>query len=103
MKKTMILTSMALMSLVAVGCANEEVKDTQDNQPVVLTNMEEVQTEGNANTKKTLIVYFSYGENSELPQDVDASASATIPVLPVFSSFHFCILALAEASTSCGN
>ena len=33
MKKTMILTSMALMSLVAVGCANEEVKDTQDNQP----------------------------------------------------------------------
>lgn len=34
MKKTMILTSMALMSLVA-GCANEEVKDTQDNQPVV--------------------------------------------------------------------
>lgn len=62
MKKTMILTSMALMSLVAVGCANEEVKDTQDNQPVVSTNMEEVQTEGNVNTKKTLIVYFSYGE-----------------------------------------
>ena len=30
MKKTMILTSMALISLVAVGCANEEVKDTQD-------------------------------------------------------------------------
>lgn len=51
MKKTMILTSMALMSLVAVGCANEEVKDTQDNQPVVSTNMEEVQTEGNVNTK----------------------------------------------------
>ena len=78
MKKTMILTSMALMSLVAVGCANEEVKDTQDNQPVISTNMEEVQTEGNANTKKPLIVYFSYGENSELPQDVDASASASI-------------------------
>lgn len=39
MKKTMILTSMALMSLVAVGCANEEVKDTQDNQPVISTNM----------------------------------------------------------------
>lgn len=63
------------MSLVAVGCANEEVKDTQD---VVSTNMEEVQTEGNANMKKSLIVYFSYGENSELPQDVDASASASI-------------------------
>ena len=45
MKKTMILTSMTLMSLVAVGCANEEVKDTQDNQPVISTNMEEVQTE----------------------------------------------------------
>lgn len=58
----MILTSMTLMSLVAVGCANEEVKDTQDNQPVISTNMEEVQTEGNANTKKPLIVYFSYGE-----------------------------------------
>ena len=39
MKKTMILTSMALMSLVAVGCANEEVKDTQDNHLVVSTNM----------------------------------------------------------------
>lgn len=78
MKKTMILTSMALISLVAVGCANEEVKDTQDNQPVISTNMEEVQTEGNANMKKSLIVYFSYGENSELPQDVDASASASI-------------------------
>lgn len=50
-EKTMILTSMALMSLVAVGCANEEVKDTQDNQLVVSTNMEEVQTEGNVNTK----------------------------------------------------
>ena len=37
-----------------------------------------LQTEGNANTKKPLIVYFSYGENSELPQDVDASASASI-------------------------
>ena len=33
---------------------------------------------GNVNTKKSLIVYFSYGENSELPQDVDASASASI-------------------------
>lgn len=61
-EKTMILTSMALMSLVAVGCANEEVKDMQDNQLVVSTNMEEVQTEGNVNTKKPLIVYFSYGE-----------------------------------------
>ena len=61
-----------------IECANEEVKDTQDNQPVVSTNMEEVQTEGNVNTKKPLIVYFSYGENSELPQDVDASASASI-------------------------
>lgn len=50
-EKTMILTSMALISLVAVGCANEEVKDTQDNQPVISTNMEEVQTEGNANMK----------------------------------------------------
>ena len=38
---------------------------------VISTNMEEVQTEGNANMKKSLIVYFSYGENSELPQDVD--------------------------------
>jgi uncharacterized lipoprotein NlpE involved in copper resistance len=26
MKKTMILTSMALISLVAVGCANEEAR-----------------------------------------------------------------------------
>lgn len=78
MKKTMILTSMALMSLVAVGCANEEVKDTQDAQPVVSTNMEETQTEGNINAKKPLIVYFAYGENSELPQNVDASASASI-------------------------
>lgn len=76
MKKTMILTSMALMSLVAVGCANEEVKDTQDNQPVISTNMEEVQTEGNANTKKPLIVYFSYGENSELPHSAGTSSLA---------------------------
>ena len=70
MKKTMILTSMALMSLVAVGCANEEVKDTQDNQPVISTNMEEVQTEGNVNTKKTLIFLFRISlENQVLDQD----------------------------------
>ena len=83
MKKTMILTSMALMSLVAVGCANEEVKDTQDNQPVISTNMEEVQTEGNVNTKKPLIVYFSYGENSELP------IISGLPLTSIFSGSTF--------------
>ena len=34
------------------------LKDTQDNQLVVSTNMEEVQTEGNVNTKKTINSVF---------------------------------------------
>lgn len=76
MYKSLIITS-SLISLFAItGCSNEPTATTDNTS----TKTAAAQTTTNSNTtaKKPLIVYFSYGENADLPENVDASAHASI-------------------------
>lgn len=56
--------------------SNELLSDDSGNSPEDNSN-----SEAENKTKKILIAYFSYGENANLPDSVDASASASIQIL----------------------
>ena len=83
MKKitALILSVVLVFSLVA--CSNTQQNDASDpvsdEEPSLVaesTPAEGTETEGS----NILIAYFTYGENAELPDDVDASASASIQI-----------------------
>ena len=57
----------------AEGTETEPPKTEDDTEPA---SSEPEETEGS----NILIAYFTYGENAELPDDVDASASASIQI-----------------------
>ena len=70
-----------MISLAA--CSNTQQKDAPDpvsaEEPSLVaesTLAEGTKTEGS----NILIAYFTYGENAELPDDVDASSSASIQI-----------------------
>lgn len=56
--------------------SNELLSDDSGNSPEDNSN-----SEAENKTEKILIAYFSYGENANLPDSVDASASASIQIL----------------------
>ena len=83
MKKitALILSVVLVFSLAA--CSNTQQNDASDpvssEAPSLVeesTPAEGTETEGS----NILIAYFTYGENAELPDDVDASASASIQI-----------------------
>ena len=83
MKKitALILSVVLVFSLAA--CSNTQQKDAQDpvSSEAPSHAAESIPAEG-TETKGSniLIAYFTYGENAELPDDVDASASASIQI-----------------------
>ena len=83
MKKitALILSVVLVFSLVA--CSNTQQNDVSDpvsseahSLVAESTPAEGIETEGS----NILIAYFTYGENAELPDDVDASSSASIQI-----------------------
>ena len=83
MKKitALILSVVLVFSLAA--CSNTQQNDASDpvssEEPSLMaesTPAEGTETEGS----NILIAYFTYGENAELPDDVDASSSASIQI-----------------------
>ena len=102
MKKitALILSVVLVFSLAA--CSNTQQKDAQDpvsseapshaaeSTPAEVTGTEPPKTEDDTEPASSepeetegsniLIAYFTYGENAELPDDVDASASASIQI-----------------------
>lgn len=86
MKKftAMILTLVLAVSFTA--CAGTKEKEKEKTAPPstqsASSTTEPTSAENNnAENSKILIAYFSYGENAEFPDDVDASASASIQML----------------------
>lgn len=73
---------------------SEEPSQEEESTPAQATETEPQQAEENTNTANTdtsptepeevrsniLIAYFTYGENAELPDDVDASTTASIQI-----------------------
>ena len=83
MKKiaALILSVVLVFSLAA--CSNTQQNDASDpvsseapSLVIESTPAEGTETKGS----NILIAYFTYGENAELPDDVDASASASIQI-----------------------
>lgn len=97
MKKliTLLLAGCMIFSLAACSQSNqtaEESSNTVQNESKqssddAITEGSNTPTGNNSasestdKTSKILIAYFSYGENANLPDDVDASASASIQLL----------------------
>lgn len=93
MKKMTALLLAGLLTLSLAACSgeeNREVSEPESSQTVqsetTSSESEESKTEQTPNSEQAaeetgsnmLIAYFSYGENAELPEGVDASASASI-------------------------
>lgn len=78
MKKNIVSLLLALTLSVptAVYASSDDVSDSQQEE----TSQEDEAAGENAQSLSSniLVVYFTYGENADLPEDVDASASASI-------------------------
>ncbi len=107
MKKTITFLFSLFMIMSFVACSNtqqsrdsnsassEESSQAAESTPAQTAETESLPEEDNINTSDAettsteteseesniLIAYFTYGENAELPDDVDASASASIQIL----------------------
>ena len=83
MKKiTAVILTLAL-AVSFTACAGEKKEATVPSSTQSVSSTAESVSSENNNTQnsKILIAYFSYGENAELPDDVDVSASASIQML----------------------
>lgn len=101
MKKMTTLIWMLLLTFSLTGCASEDtaanITNDSENSSTVGSAVDSDATgetpsagsepsEDNSSSQSEagnniLIAYFTYGENAELPEDVDASASASIQIL----------------------
>lgn len=84
MKKiTALILALALaVSFTAcAGAKEEETTAPSSTQSAASTTEPSSSENSNAENSKILIAYFSYGENAEFPDDVDASSSASIQML----------------------
>ena len=107
MKKIFALMLSAALVFSLAACSNtqqndapdpvssEEPSQLEESTPAEITETEPPQTEDDTDVSNTesassepeeaegsniLIAYFTYGENAELPDDVDASATASIQI-----------------------
>lgn len=86
MKKFAAIILALVLAVSFVACTG--TKEEESTAPVsTSTPTSEQSTEptsaesGNTQDGKILVAYFSYGENAEFPDDIDASASASIQML----------------------
>lgn len=91
MKKLAVILTVGFLCFGMAGCGNSSsqaeqtseetnsvensIKDETDTETVETQTQETENGESNI-----LIAYFTYGENAELPDDVDASSSASIQI-----------------------
>ena len=84
MKKfTAIILALALAVLftACAGMKEEETTASTSSHSTISTTESTSSENKNTSNSKILIAYFSYGENAELPDDIDTSASASIQML----------------------
>lgn len=70
-----IASSMMIVSL--VGCSSQEQSSSASAQTVTQEQTSSQTAEAKTNSK-ILVVYFTYAENANLPDDVDASSRASL-------------------------
>lgn len=82
MNRTITALAAAAMSCIALtGCGNEQNNTQESNSETVQTASAETdKNQTSPSDGKALVVYFSYAENAELPDDVDASSRASINI-----------------------
>lgn len=87
---TFLLAIFMVLSLTACSSQTENDKDVSNAETELVSPEPEEEKEAEelegsekpeeAKSKNILIAYFTYGENAELPGDVDASATASIQI-----------------------
>lgn len=94
MKKIVVLTLSFILIFSLAACSNTQVEESSqqtESTPVEALETEPPQGTDDPDTSSTvsdeeptgskiLIAYFTYGENAELPSDVDASSTASIQI-----------------------
>lgn len=76
MKKLLILAMAVLLTFSFAACGEQEEAATPNTEPET-SRAPQPETTDEVNA---LVAYFSYGENADLPEDVDTSTSASIQV-----------------------
>lgn len=77
MKKLFISILTLVLALTMIGCSNKNEKSASSEKKT--ESIEESSNKSEKNSK-VLVAYFTYGENVNLPDNVDASSSASIQV-----------------------
>ena len=85
MKKNVALL-MAVCLIMSLAACSQSDQNTEESSSTVSDDSgnspeDNSNSEAENKTEKILIAYFSYGENADLPDGVDASASASIQLL----------------------
>ena len=79
MKKFMTLLLIAYILVVSTACSNNGANEVQTTTTQATTESLAATTNAVAEeSSKILVAYFSYGENADLPDGVEASTSASI-------------------------
>lgn len=82
---TVFLAAAMVVLVTACGENNADLQQTEQNSVEVITETETAESKADSTgdveadeNKKVLVAYFSYGENASLPDNVEASTSASI-------------------------
>lgn len=80
---TVFLAAAMVILVTACGENNADLQQTEQNSAEVITEIAESKAESIGDVeidenKKILVAYFSYGENAALPDNIEASTSASI-------------------------
>lgn len=80
---TVFLAAAMVILVTACGENNADLQQTEQNSAEVITEIAESKAESTGDVeidenKKILVAYFSYGENAALPDNIEASTSASI-------------------------
>lgn len=79
MKKFMSVMMIGAAMITAAGCSNETASsDSNAKAAEVSSSAEAASSRNNEAGGKALVVYFSFSENADLPNGVDASSRASI-------------------------
>ena len=76
-KKVLAVWFAGIMMFSMTACASSTEEDSTGSLQAEISESETQEQEGNSNI---LVAYFTYAENAELPEGIDASASASIQV-----------------------
>lgn len=81
MKKIISALIVITILLAFAGCSNSSKPEITAESTEQQSELKNDASKANYADKKILVAYFTYGENADFPDDIDASASASIQML----------------------